>query len=765
VTGPSWSPFSDHTHGGTTGRTRCSRRVALTAQSEDSRPRSAAADLADARATVARQARQLGLDALVDDARLVVSELVANAVLHGGGCRDVRAVRAGRALRIEVRDASRVPPVLGWASEQAMTGRGLRLVATVASRWGVAAEDGGKVVWVELTGTGQGQGVEAAGLMALWDDLESSERRVPRYRVELGDVPTGLLLAAKSHVDNLVREFTLAAAGARSGLTAEVPPHLAHLIETVVGRFADARLAIKYQALAALHRNASHIRLRLDLPVEAADAALDYVDALDEVDAYCRAMRFLTLETPPQHRVFRRWYIEELVSQLRSAAAGRPAPPAQSFEERLLKELDHVTRAQWASERAARLYRVAIALASATSPEAVAQAVITEGRAALAASGSGLLLATDSNRLSVTATVGYDEGVVSALRRESPDAELPAATALRTGEPIWLESRHERDERFPELVDLEATTVSMCAVPLVVHGRRLGALRFSFTEARLFDEDERHFVLALAAQSAQALDREQLQQARISVSRRLQRSLLPPRLPQIPGVEVAALYHPFGDEVDVGGDFYDIWTLGHASNQWAFAIGDASGTGPEAAALTAQVRYTMRALTMTDARPASVLESLNQALVAHVAGGDSERFCTAILGILTVSDEGVVLDLASGGHPYPISRRADGSMTTVRLGGSLLGQFDPIEVAEHRLVLEPGDVCLMFTDGVVEGRSGGSFFDTSRIRRVLDESHHSAQRLVTALGSAVLAFSGGRLNDDVAAVAIRVREPGPEQGS
>jgi serine phosphatase RsbU (regulator of sigma subunit) len=343
--------------------------------------------------------------------------------------------------------------------------------------------------------------------------------------------------------------------------------------------------------------------------------------------------------------------------------------------------------------------------------------------------------------------------VVARLRNESPDAELPAAVALRTGVPVWLESRHECDSRFPELADLEATTVAMCAVPLAIGDRRLGALRFSFTEPHLFDDDERRFVLALAAQTAQALDRAQLQRSRINISRRLQRSLLPPSLPHIPGVDVAALYHPFGDEMDVGGDFYDIWSL--TPGHWAIAIGDASGTGPEAAALTALVRYTLRALTMSDLDPESVLRFLNRALLAHRPGVDDERFCTVILGILTVSSE-IVLDLASGGHPYPIKRRADGSMRTISLGGSLLGQLDDIVVARRRVTLEPGEVILLFTDGVVESRAGGAFFDTAGIRAVLGEAHPSSEAIVRALGEKVVAFSGGRLNDDVAAMALRV---------
>jgi serine phosphatase RsbU (regulator of sigma subunit) len=710
--------------------------------------------VAHARAAVARAATELGLQGLIDDACIVVSELVANASLHGGGCRGVSVGPAVDGLRVEVRDSSRLPPILGWSSDEAMTGRGLRLVSSLAARWGTEPDGMGKVVWVELNGDANGHRPSEAELLARWDGGAAQGPGSARHHVELGDVPTDLLLAAKSHVDNLVREFALATAGARSGLTAEIPPHLATLLQTVVNRFGEARLSIKYQALAALHRGASHTRLQLELPLSAADAALDYVNALDEVDRYCRAMRLLTLETPPQHRVFRRWYIEELVSQLRCASTGRRPPPPQPFEQRLLQELDVVARAQWASERTSRLYRVAGALSGATTPEAVASVVTAEGRAALGASGSGLLLATEANRLSVPATVGYDAGVVARLKSESPDAELPAAVALRTGQPVWLESRQERDQRFPELVGLEPTTISMCAVPLIVRGRRLGALRFSFTEPHLFDDDERGFVLTLAEQTAQALDRAQLEQARVSVNRRLQRSLLPPSLPKIPYVEVAALYHPFGDEMDVGGDFYDIWSLGEGG-PWAFAIGDASGTGPEAAAMTALVRYTLRALTMTERRPQLLVEWLNQALVSHVADRETERFCTLILGILTVTDR-VVVEMASGGHPYPILRHPDGSSSTIPLGGSILGQFDDIDVAYYRAEVAPGDAVVLFTDGLVESRFRGQFFGTEGVHQVLAEPHASARSLVEALGAAVLAHNRGRLDDDVAAVAVRI---------
>src|SRR4029079_14285619 len=125
-------------------------------------------------------------------------------------------------------------------------------------------------------------------VLALWgDDIDLERGSDPkRFHVVLGDVPTDLLVAAKSHVDNGVRELTLAASGARDGMTSDVSPHLASLIDVVANRFVEARDAIKRQALAAASSGAVHTRLELDLGVDAADAGEEYLRALDALDAY-----------------------------------------------------------------------------------------------------------------------------------------------------------------------------------------------------------------------------------------------------------------------------------------------------------------------------------------------------------------------------------------------------------------------------------------------------------------------------------------------
>ncbi|MDX6199010.1 MAG: hypothetical protein QOJ79_2161 [Actinomycetota bacterium] len=452
---------------------------------------------------------------LADDTVLAASELVTNAVLHGGAPVELRLAPVAGGVRVEARDGSRVSPVRPLATMDTMTGRGIALVEAVSARWGVDPLPDGKSVWCEVVpldaiDVDAVPEVDVDRLLASWEDDGDAE---PTYTVELGDVPTDLLISAKAHVDNLVREFTLASAGEASGHGASVPEDLARLIDTVVHRFAEARHAVKRQAIAAANRGERRTNLTVTLSRSAVEPGEDYLAALDLADSYARDARLLTLETPPQHRVFRQWYVTALVSQVRRAAAGLPSLTPVSFEERLLEELGTVAAAQRASARAARLQAVTARLAIAATEEDVAEVVVSAGLAVLGASGGGLLLLRDDGSLALPGSIGYPSGLVEQLRGEAADANLPAAVAIRSAEPVWLESRQARDELFPGLIQLEPQTMAVCAVPLRAAGRVLGALRFSFETAQLFDADERGFIAALAALTAQALERTALYEA------------------------------------------------------------------------------------------------------------------------------------------------------------------------------------------------------------------------------------------------------------
>jgi GAF domain-containing protein/anti-sigma regulatory factor (Ser/Thr protein kinase) len=467
-----------------------------------------------ARRFVSAALSNAGAEALTGDCELVASELVTNALLHGEPPVGVRVRVTGGRVRLEVGDGSRATPVRAVAGPETMTGRGLWLVATLADRWGIEAVPPGKVVWAELGGSGgvhtiDGE-VDAEALLRAWHEAGVEEVGEPRHTLRLGDIPTDLLLAAKAHVDNLVREFALMSAGAVSGASGAVPAHLGQLIEKVTTRFAEARQAIKRQALAAAEAGDARTHLSLTLPLSAARAGEEYLAGLDEADAYARAARLLTLETPPHHRAFRRWYVTSMIEQLRRAASGEPPVVPPTFEQCLLDELGQLAEANKAAERSARLQAVTAALAPATTAEHVASVVVSEGVTALGAVGGSLLVPSADGLLEVPGALGYSEELIERLRAEHPGTDLPAAVALRTGESVWLESLHERDSRFPGLVGLEPATVALCAVPLTVGEQVIGVLRFSFDVPQLFDEDTRRFMTGLAAQATLALERARL---------------------------------------------------------------------------------------------------------------------------------------------------------------------------------------------------------------------------------------------------------------
>ncbi|HET9072175.1 MAG TPA: ATP-binding protein, partial [Acidimicrobiales bacterium] len=374
-----------------------------------------------ARRAVTRHLEQVGLDDIVAAAQLVVSELVANAVLHAGGDVRVEVELIPDGARVAVIDHSHVLPVSAAPSESSMTGRGLQLVQRVAAELGAVATADGKRIWADLVVGWEPVDERVGNPLELWGeewpDDPSAEILVP---VELADVPTGVLLAAKAHVDNLLRECTLATAGADQGVAAGVPLELARRVAAAVGGFADARMAMKRQALAAARAQQPRVALRLALPPSRAAAAASYVAAIEEADAYCEAARLLTLASPPTHRVFRRWYVSEVIAQLEAGGTGGPGP-TRTFEEALLGEVERLATSTAAAERAGRLAAVTDALARAGTPEAVSTAVLREGVAALGASGGGILLAAGERRLAVPGTVGYDDDLVRRLTDESPD--------------------------------------------------------------------------------------------------------------------------------------------------------------------------------------------------------------------------------------------------------------------------------------------------------------------------------------------------------
>ena len=679
---------------------------------------------------------------LAENAQFVAAELLANAYQHGAPPVVVRLAGSTGGVRFEVSDASPRWPVLVSAAAGNMTGRGLALIDALSSSWGVLREPtGGKTVWCELSARGGGDRVAAVEFDEVFTTEVLLPSAEPRYTVVLGDVPTNMLVEAKAHADNLVREFSLVA----TKHPIDSQPSLAALIDDVVYGFAEAREAIKRQALAAAQRGETRTSLTLRLPLSAADAGERYLAALDEIDRYAHAARILTMETPPDHRLFRHWYVGAVVTQLRRLASGEPAGRVQPFMDRVLAELRTVDAAQRASDRAARLQRVTAALALAKTPEDVASTVVVEAVNALGASGGALLIpAPDGGHLAVPGAVGYGAKLMSQLRAEPLDAELPAAEALRTGQSVWLESRQEHDTRFPQLRGFEPGTIAMCAVPLLVGGRPIGALRFSFETVKLFDEDERRFVTALAAQTAHTLYRTTSYEAERQAALDLQRALLPEALGRIPGWDIAAYYGPAGGN-EVGGDFYDVLTL--PDGRMVAVIGDVMGRGVYAAAAMAEVRSIIRAYAADDPDPATVFRRVDRFF--EVSG--SAQLVT-VLYFLFDGDHDTV-HVANAGHLPPLLLTGDRPEVAAIRGGLPFG-VGTFGRDVTTVQLAPGDGLVAFTDGLVERR--GEDIDVG-IRRLAQSITRVSWQTPSGLVNSIIASAAadGAHDDDVTVLVLR----------
>ncbi|MEO7836853.1 MAG: SpoIIE family protein phosphatase [Acidimicrobiales bacterium] len=241
----------------------------------------------------------------------------------------------------------------------------------------------------------------------------------------------------------------------------------------------------------------------------------------------------------------------------------------------------------------------------------------------------------------------------------------------------------------------------------------------------------------------------------------LQASLLPPRPPEVPGMEVATRYRPADRNLAVGGDFFDVFRFG--TNSWGLVIGDVCGKGAAAAALTALTRYTLRAAALHHDKPSEVLLELNNAVLAE-PDADS-RFCSVVYGRLELDRCGAWVTLASGGHPRPIVVRRAGWLDVRGQAGSLIGLFDNPELSDDVVGLGPGDALVMCTDGITEARNmAGEMFGEDRLSALLiDCAGHGADSIAGRIVEDCLAFAGGTVHDDIAVLVVRVPDDAPTE--
>jgi serine phosphatase RsbU (regulator of sigma subunit) len=291
-------------------------------------------------------------------------------------------------------------------------------------------------------------------------------------------------------------------------------------------------------------------------------------------------------------------------------------------------------------------------------------------------------------------------------------------------------------------------------VPLVARAQQIGVLVFGRDSATVLTGEMMLVTESVVRRAALAIDNARAHGDLQAVGEALQRSLLPPSLPNAPGLDVGVVYEAAGAASTVGGDFYDLFGVG--GGRWCFAVGDVCGTGAEAAAVTGLARHTIRALALAGFPASAILERLNTAILDE---GERSRFLTLVLGFLEPSSGGrFLMTLVCAGHPPPFLVGADGEVRQLGRPQSLLGVVDGVLFTGEEHVLERGDLLVTVTDGVLERRDGRA--------RMLEEDGLSAElRQVGGLGAQavaerirrlVLDFSTDPQPDDMAILAIRL---------
>jgi phosphoserine phosphatase RsbU/P len=274
--------------------------------------------------------------------------------------------------------------------------------------------------------------------------------------------------------------------------------------------------------------------------------------------------------------------------------------------------------------------------------------------------------------------------------------------------------------------------------------------------AALFDVTERlsyEHELVVARQRAEASEA----RARL-LAETLQASLLPPEMLSIPGLDVAGAYRPAGDGFEVGGDFYDVFETGRGT--WGVVLGDVCGKGARAATVTALARYTVRGEALRTPYPSAVLATLHDAMSRF----HPDRFLTALFAVLDRSSDVIRLSLASGGHHLPLLLR-EGAVERIGIPGTILGMVDSPDLTDTTVVLRPGDVVVLYTDGVTEARRNDQFLDDAGLEALVTACGHGDARFVAdEIVRRTVDYQAGVPRDDIAVVVLRVPEGPAEQG-
>lgn len=291
--------------------------------------------------------------------------------------------------------------------------------------------------------------------------------------------------------------------------------------------------------------------------------------------------------------------------------------------------------------------------------------------------------------------------------------------------------------------------VSTLVVPLVRAGRLLGVVSVDEMRSDVdFTEREVTIVEGVAAQAALAIENARLYEAEHHVATTLQQALL--AMPErIEGIRFAHAYRSASDEAFVGGDFYDVFEIEHGLV--GVLVGDIAGKGLEAAVLTQLVKNTVRAHAVEKGSSSATILELTNNIFYQVTGSDS--FVTLFFGVLNRASGR--LRYTNAGHTTSFILRVSGQLVELPADSPLLGAFADRAFTQSETRVAPGDLLIMYTDGITEARAGTRLYGEQRLARsVAGLVAREPGAVVSALVNDVLAFTGGALNDDLAVLVV-----------
>ena len=647
-----------------------------------------------------------GVPDFLDDVVLLASELCENAVLHAGTGFDVAVVADDDEVSVAVTDRGTGALELHLAEPRqrygraATHGRGLSLIARLATTWGTRHDaDGKHTVWFALARR-PGSVTEPATDPAPEHERTWSEAEQARWLLH---VPASL--ARRLAPVDLIREL--------AGRLRDIVDAAAVVVEVDRGDGSGARELAR-------------------AGVPSADSAVAPSSALD-----------VPLPTTTGLHGTIRLFLREGADAARAhdlaeLIAGRIAITAES---QWLHDVDQRRRA-WTTYLAEASELLGQSLDLELTVALVPQLVVPR-----LGTWCAVLLPEPSRRLRLAAIAHADEDRLPELRAVlDPDAvpgpppQLRArlAAAHRDAAPSWFS--HPADG---------------VAVALRASGVSIGVLLVGRPAGRPHTPEDLLLIDDIARRAALAVHNAQTVGEHVRVSQTLQAALLPRALPRVPHIDFAAEYLPASTGADVGGDFYDVVEVG--PERCLVTIGDVCGKGARAAARTGLVRDVLRAL-VREGRPlVGAIEMLNDVMVE---AADPQQFCT--LAAVMLSRErhqgrsAVGLELVLAGHAAPVVVRADGTAELIGRFGTALGLYEAVDLHCTRHVLAAGETLLLYTDGVTECRRGPEQFDENRLlEAAAAASGTSAARLVATVREAVQRFSSDGCGDDMALLAVR----------